>query len=284
MLPLVEVLKRTESFLKERGIPSPRLEAELLLGHALQMKRLDLYMNFDRPLSDSELADLREPVRRRGTMEPMAYIVGEREFYSLSFAVGPGVLIPRPDTEALVEAALSFCEPAAEGEPVFVADIGTGSGCVGLTIAHEQPAVRLFATDVSREALDYARRNAESLKVKDRAALLLGDLLEPIPENRPIDVVVSNPPYIPSADVDALMPDVRDFEPRGALDGGADGLDIYRALIPIAAARARRAVVVEIGHDQGEAVAALFREAGLANVQVKQDLAGHDRVVQGERG
>ena len=284
MLPLVEVLKRTESFLKERGIPSPRLEAELLMGHVLQMKRLDLYMNFDRPLTDAELHALREPVRRRGTFEPMAYILGEREFYSLTFAVAPGVLIPRPDTETLVEAALPYCEPAAEGEPVFVADIGTGSGCVGLTLAHEQPAVRLFATDISREALDIARKNAESVGVKDRVALLMGNLMEPIPENRPIDVVVSNPPYIPSADVDALMPDVRDHEPRGALDGGADGLDIYRALIPAAAARARRAVLVEIGHDQGEAVSALFKDAGLTNVAVKKDLAGHDRVVLGERG
>lgn len=280
MLPLVEVLKRTELFLKERGIPSPRLEAELLLGHILELERLQLYMNFDKPLRDEELARLREPVRRRGAREPIAYILGRREFYSLDFAVGPGVLIPRPDTETLVEAALRSCEPEGEA-PVYVADVGTGSGCVGIAIAKSQPAVRLFATDTSVEALGYARRNVEAHELGDRVALLRGPLLSPIPEDRPVDVIVSNPPYIPSADIEGLMPDVRDYEPRDALDGGIDGLDIYRSLIPLAAKRARRAVLVEIGHDQGEAVSAIFRDAGLQEVRVIQDLTGRDRVVQG---
>jgi release factor glutamine methyltransferase len=281
MLSLMEVLQRTEAFLKERGSESARMDARLLLCHVLKMEQMQLFLNFDKPLTRDELVALREPVRRRGALEPMAYILGEREFYSLPFAVGPGVLIPRPDTETLVEAALPFCEPAAGGEPVFVADVGTGSGCVGLTLAKEQPAVRLFATDTSREALDYARRNAEALGVKDRVALLLGDLLEPIPEGRPIDVIVSNPPYIRSAEIETLAPDVKDYEPRGALDGGPDGLEVYRRLVPAAAARARRAVLVEIGHDQGPDVAALFEAAGLVDVTIKQDLGRRDRVVLG---
>lgn len=282
MLPIVDVLKRTEGFLRQRGIPSPRLEAELLLGHILELERLELYLNFDKPLGDAELARLREPVRRRGAGEPMAYILGGREFYSLDFAVGPGVLIPRPDTETLVEEALSCCQPEGDA-PVYVADVGTGSGCVGIAIAKNQPAVRLFATDTSAAALGYARSNVAAHGLGERVALLEGSLLAPIPSARPVDVVVSNPPYIPSAEIPGLMVDVRDYEPREALDGGADGLDIYRALIPAAAARARRAVLVEIGCGQGEAVSALFREAGLAEVRVVQDLGGRDRVVRGIR-
>ncbi len=282
MLALVDVLKRTEGFLRRRGIPSPRLEAELLLGHILELERLELYLNFDKPLKDAELARLRDPVRRRGAGEPMAYILGGREFYSLDFAVGPGVLIPRPDTETLVEEALSCCQPDG-GAPVYVADVGTGSGCVGIAIAKNQPAVRLFATDTSASALGYARRNVAAHGLGDRVALLEGPLLDPIPADRPVDVVVSNPPYIPSADIPGLMVDVRDYEPREALDGGADGLEVYRALIPTAAARARRAVLVEIGCEQGEAVSAIFREAGLAEVRVVQDLGGRDRVVRGIR-
>ena len=278
MIALLEILERTDAFLKKKGVASPRLDAELLLGHVLGMTRLEVYMNFERPMMDSELDALRPFVKRRGDREPMAYILEKREFWSLDFRCASGVLIPRPDTETLVEAALEFCE----GE-TFVADVGAGTGCVGLSIAKEQDDVKLFATDVSPEALALVKHNAESLALKDRVAVLRGNLLDPIPQNRTVDVVVSNPPYIPSADIDGLEPEVASFEPRLALDGGADGLDCYRQLIPAAFSRAQRALLVEVGAGQASDVAALFEEAGFNDVQQHSDLAGIARVVSGRR-
>ena len=197
---------------------------------------------------------------------------------SLEFRCTPGVLIPRPDTETLVEAALPFCE----GE-TFLADVGAGTGCVGLSLASENEATKLFATDVSPEALSLVKHNAEALGLKERVAVLRGDLLQPIPENRQVDVVVSNPPYIPSLEIEGLQPEVASFEPHLALDGGSDGLDCYRRLIPAAAARVQRALLVEVGAGQADDVAALFEEAGFNDVQQHCDLAGIARVVSGVR-
>ena len=278
MIALLEILERTDAFLKKKGVASPRLDAELLLGHVLGMTRLEVYMNFERPMMDSELDALRPYVKRRGEREPMAYILEKREFWSLDFRCGPGVLIPRPDTETLVEAALELCE----GE-TFVADVGAGTGCVGLSIAKEKDDVKLFATDVSPEALALVKHNAEALALKERVAVLRGNLLDPIPENRAVDVVVSNPPYIPSADIAGLEPEVASFEPQLALDGGTDGLDCYRELIPAAFSRARRALLVEVGAGQACDVAALFEAAGFTDVQQHNDLAGIARVVSGRR-
>ncbi len=276
MLTLVEVLKRTEGYLRERGCEQARLDAELLLGRTLQLERVALYLNFDRPMTQAELAALREPVARRGAREPMAYILGEREFWSLSFATASGVLVPRPDTETLVEAAL---ELIPGDQRTFVADVGTGTGAVACAVASERPDARVYATDVAHEALTCARQNVAALELQDRVAVLGGPLLDPIPADRPIDVVLSNPPYIASDVLDGLMPEVARWEPRLALDGGRDGLEVYRALIPAAMARARVAVAVEIGHDQALAVSVLFEEAGANEVSVRKDLAGHDRVV-----
>ncbi len=275
-MTLLTVLERTTTYLEGRGIPSPKFEAQLLLAHVLEMDRLQLFMQFERPLSEAELASLREPVRRRGSGEPFAYISGTKEFWSLDFEVGPGVLIPRPDTETLVEQAKAFCD----GGEFFVADICAGSGCVGIALASENPELKLYATEASPEALAYLKRNIAKHDLSTRAAALRGDLLGPIPTSRPIDVVVSNPPYIARQELAGL--DVARHEPGMALDGGPDGLDIYRRLIPDAARRARRAVLVEIGHDQGEAVAELFRRAGLTEVRVVKDLAQNDRVVVGQ--
>ena len=235
-------------------------------------------MNFERPMMDSELDALRPFVKRRGDREPMAYILEKREFWSLDFRCAPGVLIPRPDTETLVESALSFCE----GE-TFVADVGAGTGCVGLSLAKENEGVKVFSTDVSTEALALVRHNAEALGLKERVAVLRGSLLTPIPESRHVDVVVSNPPYIPTEAIDGLEPEVATFEPRLALDGGADGLACYRELIPSAYQRARRALLVEVGAGQADAVAELFETAGFKDIQQHRDLAGTARVVSGKR-
>ena len=278
MLTLLEVLDRTTEYLGRQGIERPKFEAQLLLAHVLKTERLQLFMQFDRPLSEAELAELREPVRRRGQGEPYAYIVGTQEFWSLDFAVAPGVLIPRPDTETLVEQALKLLP---EGEERFVADVCAGTGCVGIALAKERPELKVYATELSPAALELLRKNVAAHELQKRVAVLRGDLLSPIPQHRPIDVVVSNPPYIATGELAGLA--VSKFEPREALDGGRDGLAVYRRLVPEAARRARQAVLMEIGHDQGSAVAALFEQCGLSQVEVMKDLAGNDRVVKGLR-
>ena len=277
MNPLLEILEKSTAYLQAKGCPTARLDAQVLLADALGMSRMDLYVHFERPLTVTEMDDIRERIARRARREPVAYILGCWEFRSIDFAVGPGVLVPRPDTETLVETALTFCSD----EEVYIADIGAGSGCVGLSLAHKLEAAKVYATDTSAEALGYLRKNTLSLGLTQRVAILRGDLLEPIPAARPVDLVVSNPPYIPSATLDALEPEVATWEPRLALDGGADGLDVYRRLIPAAAMRARRAVITEIGHDQGDAVSALFAKTGLVNIERHKDLGGRDRVVSG---
>jgi len=274
---VVEVLRKSQAFLEGKGSPSARLDAELLVADALGLERLEVYLQFDKPLSQPELTALREHVRRRGLREPIATILGEWEFWSLPFRVRPGVLVPRPDTEALVEAALELVPE----EECFVADVGAGTGCVGLSVAKERPAVKLYATDLDPVALGLVKENAAALHLADRVAVLRGNLLDPIPANRPIDVVLSNPPYIPSEEIDGLPPEISQHEPRGALDGGRDGLDLYRQLLPTAAARARIGVAVEVGIHQAEPVADLMRQAGLVGIDTRADLAGIDRVVVG---
>lgn len=275
MKPLVEVLTATTEWFRARGIPSARLDAELILGHVLGLDRVKVYLNFDRPLSETELEEVRALVRRRGAREPLAWLTEEKEFYGRPFTVKPGVLVPRPDTETLVEAAL----PLLTGDPVHVADVGCGSGAIGLTLALENPGVRLFALDLSEEALACTRANVERHGLKERVAVRKSDLLGGVPEGRPLDWVVSNPPYIPSDEIPNLAPEVR-LEPRLALDGGADGLAAYRRLIPEAARRARLGVILEVGKGQAPAVGALLRDAGLT-VSVATDLAGVERVVLG---
>lgn len=278
MLTVIEVLRKSEAWLVERGLPTARLDAQVLVAEALGMDRLRLFLQHDKPLSDGELERARDWVRRRARGEPVAYILGRREFWSLDFEVRAGVLIPRPDTETLVEAALALL-PAEE--ELFVADICAGSGCVGVALASERPMLRVYATELSATAHEVLKANVRKHQLSERVAALRGDLMRPIPEDRPIDVVVSNPPYICTGELAGL--DVAKHEPREALDGGADGLALYRRLVPEAARRARRAVLMEIGDTQGEAVKALFQAAGLQDVTVKADLSGRDRVVVGRR-
>jgi release factor glutamine methyltransferase len=280
VLPLVEVLRKSEAWLRSKGVPSPRLDAELLLGHALGMDRVGLYLAHDRPLDEAELGTIRELVRRRGGREPLAWITGKRSFWSLELHLVPGVLVPRPETETLVEAALGVL-PA--GEERFVADLGCGSGAVGLAIAEARPDVKVYATDLSEAALGCTRDNARRLGLQERVAVLRGSWLDAIPAHRRVDLVVSNPPYLRTGDLAALEPEVRDHEPRLALDGGVDGLDAYRALLPAAAKRARDAVLVEVGAGQAEGVGSLMEQAGLEAVETRADLAGRPRVVVARR-
>ena len=278
MTTVVDVLKKTEAFFRARGIPSPRLDAELIVGHHLGLERVALYLQFDRPLSESELRPMRADVQRRADREPVAWILGTKGFWTLDLHSHKDVLVPRPDTETLVTAALDL---VPEDGPCFIADVGCGTGAVGLAILSERPQAKLFATDISDAALHCTKANVEALGINDRVAVLKGSLLEPVPESRPIDIVVSNPPYIPTAEIDGLSPEIAKHEPRLALDGGTDGLDVYRQLIPQAASRARTAVLVEHGDGQHDAIAELMRSAGLRDISEHKDLTGTVRVVAG---
>lgn len=275
-----EVLLLATDWFKGQGIPTPRLDAEILVGHALGLPRLQVYLQHDRPLAEPELQAIRERLKRRASREPVAWITGEKEFYGLPFLVRPGVLVPRPDTETLVEALLQRIPE--EGDPVYLADVGCGSGCVGLTVARHRARVRVYAIDLSREALECTRENAVALNLKDRVAILQGDLLGPVPAGRRVDWVVSNPPYIPTARIPELAPEVSRHEPRLALDGGADGLAVIRRLVR--AARGVGGLALEVGSDQGATVPPLLVEEGFQGVTVLQDLARNDRVVVGTRG
>lgn len=279
MITLREVLARTQAFFQSRGIESARLDAELLLSHQLGIDRLHLYFNLDKPMLEPELAALRPLVARRGAREPLAWILLSKGFHALDLYAPPGVLVPRPDTETLVEAAL---ELIPEGdEPVYVADVGCGTGAVGLAIAAARPQVRLYCTDISQHALDATRENVRRLGFEARVAVLAGDLLSPVPAHRPLTWVVSNPPYIPSADIYELAPEVSRHEPRLALDGGADGLRVYERLIPTAVARAERGVLLEVGAGQAADVSEILRRSGLSTPRRWSDFGGIERVVGG---
>ena len=277
MLTVRDVLLRTSTWLGERGCASPRLDAELLLGHVLDLDRVSLYLHFDRPLEGAELTAVRALVARRGRREPVATIVGHKEFWSLDLAVRPGVLVPRPDTETLVRAAISLLPEERE---IYVADIGCGSGAIGLAIGSERPGARIYAVDTDETALACTRENVGRLGMEARVAVLRGSGLSPIPTARPVDLVVCNPPYIPSAEIEALEREVRAHEPRSALDGGPDGLRAYREMVPEFAARARLAVLLEVGAGQAEAVSEICAAAGLTGIRTHADLGGIARVVE----
>lgn len=274
----LKVLTWTKEYLAARGIENARLEAEWLLCAATGLDRVGLYVNFEKPLNESELAAYRAMVARRGRREPLQHILGTQEFCGLEFEVSPDVLIPRHDTETLVEAALARM-PGARS----VLDIGTGSGCIAVALAKHLPGATVTAIDISAEALEVARRNAGRNGVC--IEFLHGSLLDPVP-GRCFDLVVSNPPYIPAADIEALDPEVRDFDPRGALDGGADGLDIYRLLVPGALTCLNPAgwLLVEVGIGQAEAVSQLFRACGCYGEPVMaRDPGGIERVVGAQK-
>jgi release factor glutamine methyltransferase len=274
----LKVLSWTKDFLAGKGIDNARLEAEWLLCAATGLDRVGLYLNYDKPLSDEELANYRALVTRRGRREPLQHILGSQEFCGLDFEVTPDVLIPRHDTETLVHEALLLMPRAGA-----ILDIGTGSGCIAVALAKQLPLATITAIDISGSALTVARKNAEKSGVA--IEFLQGSLCEPV-AGRYFDLIVSNPPYIASRDIEALEPEVRNFDPRSALDGGEDGLDIYRALIPSALSCMNPGswLVVEIGAGQVQDVEHMFRRAGeFGDVITACDPGGIVRVVGGQR-
>jgi release factor glutamine methyltransferase len=282
----MEVVRLSTGYLQGHGSGSPRLDAELLAATALGVRRLDLYLQFDRPLDETQLTAIRELVRRRGDGEPVAYITGEREFYGRPFSVSAAVLIPRPETETLVDLALKRIRAVLQdGRAPRIADLGTGSGCVALTLAAEIPAATVVATDLSEAALAVAAANARRHDLAGRVELVAGSWADPL-RGREFDVVVSNPPYIPSAELAALAGDVRDHEPALALDGGEDGLDAYRALLPSLAAILAPGgwAAVEIDIRAATSVSTLARDALGSGLRIlgHDDLSGRPRVLSFE--
>jgi release factor glutamine methyltransferase len=271
---ILRVLTWTEQRFHERGLGTPRLDAQVLLAHVLQKDRVFLYTHFDQPLAPPELAAYRALIQRRLAGEPVAYLVGKKEFRSLELSVDARVLVPRPDTETLVDVALTLA-----GDDGRVVDIGTGSGAIALALKHERPALEVLAVDRSADAATVARGNAERLGLA--VEVVEGDLLAPLAERGPFALVVSNPPYIPSADIAALAVEVRK-EPLAALDGGHDGLDVVRRLIRDTPALLvpGGALALEIGAGQAATVAALFAADGrYAAAEITKDLGGIERVV-----
>jgi release factor glutamine methyltransferase len=275
------VLQWTKQFFADKGIDNPRLDAEVLLAHVLRTDRIRLYVEYHKPLQPEELAAYRELVKQRAQRIPVAYLTEEKEFMGLSFYVGPAVLIPRPDTEILVEAVLD----RAKGlEKARIVDVGTGSGAIGVSVLYNLPTAWGRAIDISADALTIARKNAERFGVAARMEFLHGDLLEPV-AGECFDIVVSNPPYIPTKDVTVLATEVQ-REPLQALDGGKDGLNFYRKIIEQSTGVLKGGgwLLFEVGINQAQDVAALIRVTSLfESIEIIKDLAGIDRVVAGRR-
>ncbi|MGH7853379.1 MAG: peptide chain release factor N(5)-glutamine methyltransferase [Candidatus Binatia bacterium] len=274
------VLRQAAQRLISCGIESGALDAEILLGHVLGMGREQIVVAANTPLNDTDGRAYEGLLSRRLRREPTSYITGRREFWSLDLHVTRDVLIPRPETELLVEIALTLAKGSARARRII--DLGTGSGAIAVALASELTNAEIVATDVSAEALAVAAGNAVLNGVNGRIRFALGDLFEPIQPEQPVDLIVSNPPYIRRSDIDTLEPEVSRWEPRGALDGGLDGLEYYRRI----AAHAFRylapdgALAVEIGASTGQAVAALFQDTpACAAVSIYNDYTGMERVV-----
>ena len=276
---IARVLKWATEDFRGRGMESPRLDAELLLGLSLGLDRVRLILEAARPLTPEELSSYRELIKRRRSGEPIAYIRGEREFYGFPIRVTPAVLIPRPDTETLVEVA-----PArTRGRHMYgrALDLCTGSGCVAIAFAKERPTWRVTGVDVSAAAIAVARQNAERLSARAAARWLSGDLFAPLAEGERFELITANPPYIPHADMAELSVGIREFEPRVALDGGADGLDVVRRILEQAPERLvpGGVIALELQYDQAERVSEMMTAHGLVRVERRKDYGGHERVV-----
>ena len=274
-----KVLDWTRGHFEKQDIDAPRLTAELLLSHLLKVNRVKLYVDLERPLLKEELAQYKALIQRRLAHEPTQYLMGHKEFYGRPFLVDARVLIPRPETELLVEAVLRVLPKDA---PSRVLDVCTGSGCIAVSIAAERPQASVWATDLMENALEVARANAEALGSGSRVTFMQGDLFSAVPAGPTFDVIVSNPPYVKTAELATLQKEVR-HEPRTALDGGTDGLGLIRRIAVDALRRLKPGglLALEIGEDQGPATAELLTRAGCHDVRVEPDLERRDRMVFG---
>jgi release factor glutamine methyltransferase len=284
---VLELIQRSTAYLAQKGVDSPRLQSELLLAYVLRIPRLNLYLNFDRTLVLSELDAMRDLVKRRGQREPLQHLLGTACFCGLELNVNREVLAPRPETEVLAECAWQFLN----GPPVpfttapCVLDFGTGSGCLAITLAMKCPQARIVALDISPEAISVAQANAARHDVVQRIEFVAGDGLGALPEVIRFDLIVTNPPYIPSVQIETLMPEVRNFDPHIALDGGPDGLKFYRRL----ASEAGRwlqpdgRLMMEFGDGQSVALTRIFIPPTWTVLGIEPDLSGRPRVLTAGR-
>jgi release factor glutamine methyltransferase len=279
------LLQWTQDFFTRKSVDAPRLSAELLLAHVLKYPRIKLYTDFERPLRDAELAEFRGLVQRAAEQEPIAYLTGKAHFFNLEFRVTKDVLIPRPDTETLVENVLQLARATPGMESPRVLDLCTGSGCIAGAIAYHLKSAVVWGVDISPPALEIARANIEQLGLASRVTLLQGDLYEPLEgtvDAQRFHVITANPPYIPTAQLATLDRSVRDYEPLWALDGGLDGLTLHRRILDGAAQRLVPSgrIYLEIAFDQGVAALAITegRDA-LEDVRILKDYHGKDRVL-----
>lgn len=275
-----EVLRWATEDFRGRGLPTARLDAELLLAHALATGRVQLVVDSKRPLDGVELAGFRELVKRRRAREPIAYLVGQREFFGRPFRVDRRVLVPRPETETLVDVAIARTRRISMAMRAL--DLCTGSGCVAITLGRERPTSSIVATDISSDALRVARENAQRLGAH-RIAFRVGDLFGAVNSEFRFDLITANPPYIATSEIATLQPDVRDHEPRVALDGGEDGLAVARRIVAAAPAHlaASGVLALEVGAGEAGAVATLLDRAGFVDVACQRDYGGIERVVSG---
>lgn len=285
---LRSVLKEAIDTLSSNHIEQPRLDAELLLAHVLELRKEDLIIRPDQELTDSQEEKFQQLVERRRRKEPLAYIIGRREFWSLEFRVNPKVLIPRPETEGVLERLLDLAGDEVDEKAIRILDVGTGSGILAIVAALEFPNAQVTAVDKSEDALEVARQNALRHQVIDRIEFLEMDAKRDweFPDNGIYDYILSNPPYIVSEGLDQLMLDVREYEPRAALDGGPDGLTCYRDIVAkgFSFLKPGGYFIFEVGDDQAGPVTQILQaQGGLDEIESNQDLSGRDRVVSARR-
>jgi len=282
-----KLLNWVNEYFMGKGVEAPRLSAELLLSHVLGLKRIELYTQFDQPVAGSQLDELRDLVKRAGGHEPVAYLIGRTEFYSLELNITSDCMIPRPETELLVQRAIEFLR--TRNDVQFVCDLCTGSGCIAVAIAKNFPKVRVIATDISSVALEVAAQNVDKHQLAERITLLQGDLFEPLVrplDVEPFDLIVCNPPYVSAAEYEALEKNVKDYEPRIALFAGGDGLDIYRRIFEKADQflKPGAALMLEIGYAQGPAVRELLEQTGaFGDIKIEKDVQNNDRIVTAKK-
>ena len=284
VVTVLEAIQKSAEFLAKKGVESPRLQTELLLAHLLKMPRMKLYLNFDRVLSSAETDALRELIKRRGLREPLQHITGSTSFCGHEIAVSRHVLVPRPETELLAEFGWQFLS-TLNSQPSTCLDFCTGSGCIAIAVAAKCPVAEIVATDISAEALVLAKENAQRNNVTERIEFRQGDGFAALANGAQFDLIVSNPPYIPSAEIATLDPEVRDFDPRAALDGGADGLEFYRLIASQAAAFLKPGgkIMVEFGDGQAEAIRKIFETEKWIVEAVKEDYSQRARILVARR-
>ena len=280
VVTVLEAIQKSTEFLGRKNVESPRLQTELLLAHLLKMPRLKLYLDFDRVLTTAETDALRELVKRRGQREPLQHITGSTSFCGYEIAVNRRVLVPRPETEMLAELGWQFLS-TINHQPSTALDLCTGSGCIAIALAAKCPAAKIIAAAISSEALELAKENAAQNNVAARIEFLQGDGFAALANGAQFDLIVSNPPYIPSAEIATLEPEVRDFDPRAALDGGADGLEFYRLIASQAGSflKPEGKVMVEFGDGQAEAISNIFEAEKWIVEAVKEDYSQRARIL-----